>query len=365
MKNWIKATLSILVLLFFAIGLAACNAEESQFSPQEVVNAALKEADEQISYQAEYTMHFSSDEEDLSAKEWVSKDGKRRAEITSGNGKEKSIAVNDGEQLSVYDESSNTVNVMKFSSEDMAALTQQSPRKQAEQLLNMIKDTHDFTNKGEEKIAGRDTFHISAKAKDDKALIGDQEVWIDKENWMVLKSISSSNDLTLTQEYTNIDLDPKFEDNTFVLDYPEDATVEVMDEDSMAPDEVTMEEAREVLGSFYMVPENGTLVLEKITRMEGIEDRPEFSLDYQNGGMPAFSLIVFKQQSNTVDFGQLGNEEKITIRGVEGTKTDMNGFRTLDWQEDGLQYTIIIDNPELDFTEVEQYAEEMVPAEEA
>lgn len=362
--NWLKPSLSIMVLLFFAVGLAACTSEESQFSPQEVVNAALKEADETTSYYAEYTMHFSDDESDFSAKEWVSEDGKRRVEIASGDGDEQSIAINDGQQLSVYDQASNTVNIMKFSSEDQAALMQQSPRQQAEHLLKLIKDTHDFTNEADEKVAGRDTFHIVAKTKDDASLIGDQDIWIDKETWMVLKSVSKSAHTELTQEYTKIDFKPKLEEELFVLDFPEDATVEVMDDESYAPKEVSLEDVKESLGSYYQIPETDGLQLDRITVLEGIEDRPEYSFDYKRNDLPAFSLTVLKPLPNAVDFGQVGAEEELTIRGQQGTKMDSSGFRFMEWEEDVLQYNIILENPEIDFDEALTYLESMKLTEE-
>ena len=52
--NWWKGALSIGAMLFLSIGLAACNTGENQYSPQEVVNAALQEAQKPISYYGEF-----------------------------------------------------------------------------------------------------------------------------------------------------------------------------------------------------------------------------------------------------------------------------------------------------------------------
>ena len=295
----------------------------------------------------------------MKAKEWASADGKRRIEVESDNGAEQTIAVNDGKQMTMYDKASNTASIMKMNEEDIKLLSQQSPRQQAERLLKLIKDSHDLTVEGEEKIAIRDTYHIVAKAKDTKTLIGDIELWIDKETWMVLKSVSKSNQNVMTLEYTKIDYKPALEDDVFVLDIPEGTTVETVDENTYTPKEVTMEDAKETLGTFYKIPETDILKLASVTVDEGLNERQEFSFDYTKDGIPAFFVSVFKETASSVSFGGLEAEEDITIRGKKGTKIDSGDFRTLDWVEDGLRYSILLQNPEIGFEELEGYVEGM------
>ncbi|MEK3934435.1 outer membrane lipoprotein carrier protein LolA [Sporosarcina sp. FSL W7-1349] len=356
--NWIKPLSGISILLFFAIGLAACNTGESKFSPQEVLNTALQDADQPLAYYGEYTIKMNDDSSDIETKEWVAADGKRRIEMTFGNGAEQTITVNDGKHLSMYDKATNTAMIAEITEEDLNMLGQQSPRQQAERMLELIYDSHELSTGSEEVIAGRAAYHIIAKAKDSKTLIGDQEIWIDKETWIVLKSISESNELTMTQEYTKIDFAPELTDDLFVLKIPEGAAVEVIDEASMAPKEVTVEEVQEALGSYYQVPETEELKLSAIT-VDGLEERPEFSFDYTKNDIPAFSVTVFKEMPNVVSFGGIPNEEEITIRGKKGTKTESGNFRLLNWVEDGLRYSVILQNPELSFEEVEKYLNQM------
>ncbi|WP_432360041.1 LolA family protein [Sporosarcina sp. UB5] len=355
--KWIKPLVGISILLFFAIGLVACNAGENKFSPQEVINTALQDIDKPLAFYGEYTI--SDDSGDIEAKEWVAADGNRRIEITSNDGAEHSVAVNDGKSVSVYDKATNTAMIMEIVEDDMRALSQQSPRQQAEQMLELVKDSHELSTGGEEKIAGRSAYHIIAKAKDGSALIGDLEIWIDKNTWMVLKSVSKSNGLSMTLEYTKIDFKPVLSDDLFVLDIPEGAAVEVMDVASMSPKAVTVEEVKEALGLYYQIRETEELRLSAITVLEGLEERPEFSFEYTIDDIPAFSVTVFKEMSNVVDFGGVSNEEEITIRGKKGTKTVFGDFRMLNWVEDSLRYSIILHNPELGFEEVQRYLEQM------
>ncbi|MBB4825033.1 outer membrane lipoprotein-sorting protein [Sporosarcina luteola] len=357
--NWMKKTVSISAMLFFAAGLAACSSEDNQFSPQEVINEALKEANEPLEYYGEYVI--KSDEEDnIQTLEWVSSEGKRRIEMKSSDGDEMVTAVNDGKKLSLYDKASNTAMITEFNEEEMRPIIQRSPRQQAQELLDMVQDTHDFSVGKEEKIAGRDTYHIIAAAKDDKTLFGNIEMWVDKETWMVLKSISEGNGFTMKQEYTKIDYKPEITDDLFVLDIPEDATIETMDVESMMPKETTQEAVKKELGAFYQIPETEDLKLSQITVTEGFEGRQEFSFDYTLQDIPVFSVSVFKAMSDVTEFDGMPNEEKINIRGLEGIKTDSKGFRLVEWKENELQYNVLLeDNPEIGFEEVEAYLEGM------
>lgn len=358
--KWIKPIIAVSFLLVFAMGLAACNNEENKFSPQEVVNAALKEADEQIAFYGEFTMSMNDDEGDIYAKQWVAKDGKRRIEMTSEDGSEETVAVNDGTNMTMYDKASNTATIMAMSQEDMQLINQQTPQQQAKQLLELVKDSHDLSTVGSEKIAGRDTFHIKAKVKKDNTLIGDQEIWVDKETWMVLKSISHSTQLIMTQEYTKIEYDPVFEEGIFKLEIPENAEVEVLDEESMAPKEATLEEVKAELGKFHKIAETDEVKLSALTVMTGMEDRPEFSFDYSDAeGIPLFSVSVFKEMSNIVEFGGTTEEEAVTIRGKKGTKMESGDFRLLSWVEDGLAYSVFSTNPTIGFDEMLVHLEVM------
>ena len=360
MMKWIKPLLAISFLLVFAVGLAACNTEDNKFSPQEVVNAALKGADEQIDFYGEFTMKTNDDEGDFYAKQWVAKDGKRRIEMASADGTEETIAVNDGTNMTMYDKASNTATIMAMTEEDMQLISQQTPQQQAKQLLELVKESHDLSTLGSEKIAGRDTFHISAKAKKGNTLIGDQEIWVDKETWMVLKSISKSTKLVMTQEFTKIEYDPVFKEGIFTLEIPEGAEVETFDEESIAPKEATMEDVKATLGTFYMVAETDKMKLSSLTVMEGMEGRPEYSFDYANEeGIPLFSVSVFKELSNMVDFGAMGEEEQMTIRGQKGTKMESGNFRLLNWVEEGVVYSVILENPTISFDEVMAHLEAM------
>ncbi|MFD1928221.1 outer membrane lipoprotein carrier protein LolA [Sporosarcina siberiensis] len=357
--KWIKPTIAICVLLFFAVGVAACNSGEGEFSPQEVINTALKETDTPMSYYGEFTLQSNDDEGDYTAKEWVSKEGERRIEMTSVEGPEHMVVVNNGLNITMYDKASNSVQIMDMSEVDLHQISGQSPRQQAEKMLEMIKDSHELSIVGDEKIAGRDTYHISAKVKDTNTLFGDQELWVDKKTWMVLKSVSKSEQLVLTQEYTKIDFQHDLNKNVFVFDIPEGATVEAIDSESIAPKEATKEQVQEALGAYYQVPESNDLKLSTITFYEVLEERPEFSFDYMQNDIPAFSVTVFRETPDMESLDEMPNEDEIVIRGQKGSKLESGDFRLLNWEEAGLRYSVILENPMIEIDEVVKYLDDM------
>src|SRR5699024_974778 len=109
-------------------------------------------------------------------------------------------------------------------------LNQSTPKEQAMKLLEWITDTHELSSEGEEELIGRTTYHLKAKEKDPGTLLGDQEIWIDKETWIVLKMISKSGDDTSTITYTTIDFEADITDDIFVLDLPDDAQIQDLGE---------------------------------------------------------------------------------------------------------------------------------------
>lgn len=354
MKRWILVSAMMLV----GIILTACGTEKDLLSPKEVVNTMLQEADEPFSYYGEYTTVSNDDSEDYETKEWIRKDQKRRIELTSADNGEQLIIVNDGETVTMYDKVENTAMVMIMDEDDLDGLGNQTPREQAENMLDLMKDTHELSAGDDMEIAGRSTYHIIAKKKDEKALLGDMEMWVDKETWLPLKTKSNHAGNELTVEYTKIDYKMEMADELFTIDLPEDVVVEVLDEGDYEPEEVTIDDVKEELGSFYKLSEESGLELMKVTVLNGLEERPEFSMDYEKDGMSALSISVFKELPNVEDFG--GIEEEVVIRGKKATKMEMGDFRSLDWAEEGLRYVVLIENPEIGFDDVEQYLEEMI-----
>lgn len=347
------------------MGFAGCSSDGNQFAPEDVLTNALKQHNEvPFSYYSEVELKNYENEalvDHYFLKEWVDKDGKRRMEAEASDGGEKSIAVYDGHTLISYEPEENRAFVVE--GEESLALNQISPRQVAEQLLNMVKDTHEITLRGEETVAGRDTYRIQAEAKDQGALWGDQEVWIDKENWMVLKLVIHTGNTMIEMEYTKVELNSDISPDLFKLELPED--VQLMDLDELNQSEqVTLDEAAEQIGSpFLYFPETGGLTIEGIEmyRLEGEINRPEANLDYAQNGVPYLTLTVFPAPEDDGSTELFPGEEAIKVRNQEGTWMEMDHFRSLAWQEDGITYSILVHHPHLTKEELLSLTETMIP----
>lgn len=347
MKKVIYSAALVLTLV-----LGACSDPSVNYSPQEVIDQVLQDTTAVSSYIGEYKMDIG-DGDISTVKEWV-KDGKRRIELSSTTG-EHFIIVNDGKSVTMFDVKANTVHV--YESLEAESLPYQSPKEQAQVLLNMVEDTHTISVEDEEKIVGRDTYHIVAKSLEEKSLIGDMEIWVDKENWIILKTISSSGDVSMTTEYTAIDYKSEVEDTLFTLDIPQDATVETIDTDSYLPKQVTLEEAKATLGSFLVLKEENGIALTTVEDMN-VEDRPEFALVYTKEDNPFITLSVFEPTMSYTEFGGETSDE-VTIRGQKGEQIDMGAFRYVQWTEGKHQYGVILDDPDITFEEVYAMIENM------
>lgn len=349
--NWKKTLRAAGLVAALTFSLVGCNSE-TPYSPQEIIDQALQETKEPLTYYGEYTMDMGEVGGMAHVKEW-SKDGKRRIDMTTENG-EHFISVNNGSQIILYDVVEKTAQTMNYKEGDLDGL--QSPKDQAEILFNMVKNTHDVKIDGEEKIAGRNTYKVVAKAKNADTLMGDMEVWIDKKTWLTLKTVTNSAGSKMVTEYTKIDIDKKIDEAQFTLDIPDDVKIEEIT--AQEPEAVTLDVVKEQLGEFLMVPEGNGVALTTIQDMK-VEERPEFSLEYQKDEQPAFSVSVFKMTGSYTEFGGVQDEKPIEVRGKQGTYMELGEFLTISWQEKGYQYNIIRENPELSKEDLVAYANQM------
>lgn len=335
--------------LTLSLCLGACSATE-EYSPQEIINNAMQETSDISSYYAEYKVDLG-DGTAMTAKQWL-KNGKARSEVIDENG-EASIAINDGKQLTSYVTSEKTATVFDLGA-DTTGMLQPSLKEQMTSIYNLIKDTHEITYGDDAKIAGHDTYHLIAKAKDKDTLFGDMEFWIDKKTWMPLKSITTSGDVTSTTEYTKYEPNAKIDDELFVFELPDG--VELKHETIELPTNITLEEAKAKLDSFLILPEATGYTIDTIEDMHE-EETNEISINYVKNDAQQFSISIFEPAEPLTNI-----ESPITIRGIEGSADDL-GFPFLQWDENGLRYNVIFYNEDISHEQFVQLAEQMIVVE--
>ncbi len=334
------------VTLVLSLSLAACS-ETENYSPQEILNNAMQETADLSSYYAEYTMDLG-DGTIATAKQWT-KNNKIRTEVQESNG-ETSLAINDGKQIISYLSSEKTATVFDLNTGSEEYLMP-TLKEQVMSMYNLIKDTHEITFADDEKIAGHDTYHLIAKVKDKGTLFGDMEIWVDKKTWMPLKSTIVSGDITSTSEYTKYEPNTNIDDSVFVIDLPDDVIIQKETID--LPSQITLEEAKLLHESFLVVPESTGYTIDTIEDMH-VEDTNEIAFNYVKNDVLQFTLSIFKPAEPLTDI-----EEPITVRGIQGSLSDLTNFRFLQWEENGLRYNVIFENPDLSSDEFLEHAEKM------
>lgn len=363
-----KTTLTFLTILFVII-VSGCDSENSNYSPDKVINNALEEKESVGSYYAEAEMKLYENEEltlDGELKEWQFDDGRSRIESSNitkdeeEDFKTESIAVNDGELVTIYEKELNEV--ITIDDPELLSTETTSPKEQADIVLDMVKDTHDVELEGEEEMLDREVYHIVAKANESDALLGDQELWIDKENWFVLKTISHTGNTKVEAIYTLYEEDIDEDEDLFEIDIPEDATYTSMD-DVSNKEEVSLEEAVEVFGNtFYYFEETDELKINQIEMTAYMDDNGELEIDYNLDDTPYMTLSINENEVETDEEDDellFTGEEEVKIRGEQGLQMDMDYMQMLHWQEDGIGYTISIIDPDANVEEIIEKADDM------
>lgn len=340
--------------------LFACSEDDNHYSPDQVIKNTLEKTRELESYYAEIEMVTKEAGEvidEMKMKEWQGKDGKSRIETANPDGRDENIAVNDGNQVTTYIVDKNEA----FIIDEMEEINQQqSLKEQIHFYLNNIRKTHKIEVVGEEKVAGRDAQHFIATPKETGTLIGKQEGWIDQETWLLLKMTMMMGDTGVEMNYTKVEIDPDMSEDLFELDLPEDVIIQDV-EDSFENEIIDLTEVPESIGRDVLyLPEKDGLGISRVekTELKGEIERTEVQIDYEKDGKPYFSLFLFETPDSEEDM-DLFDEEAIEIRGEEGSLYEDSFMRLLSWQEDGISYSVDLEDEELRIEDFLDLAEEM------
>lgn len=357
MSNKLKVMIAALPLTLF---LFSCNQME-QFSPEKVITKALAVEDGLTYYgEAEMVMNELEELDGAVVKEWR-KNEKSRSEIEADG--QSIISVMDGKSMTFYEVEEKTALILE---DDSLAEFQMNPKEQVEMILDAVRDTHDIETVGEDTVAGRTVIHLVAKKKKgEKSLFGDQEFWVDKENWMVLKMKATTGDSQNIVQYTKIDFNAKVDDSIFQLDLPEDVVIKTMDDFESMEEEIDLKNIPNKMNSDVLyIPDSEEHRVGTITYLE-IEDEPTYSdvtIDYKKAdGFPLMTLTIQELENEADDemddFGDFA--EQVTIRDEKGVYVEFDDFRSVSWNEDGLSYSIDLINQKLTMEDVIEYTETM------
>lgn len=313
-------------------------------------------SDQEIqTYYAKGSMKFYDGDQltDQSSFEEYSDHGKRKI-VTVNHENQKSTTLNDGKKVLTFDEMTNTAYSYDLSDNDGLPIAK-TQREQLIDLFNSLSETHNYEITGEEKVSGRQAYKVAVTSKSKDSIVGDMELWVDQKSWFILKSKSISGDIRSETEYTEVDFSPTFSNETFTLHIPKDVEVTSMD-DMSETSQVSIEEAEKSLGQPFLLFQNDEFSIDSIelSKLKGELNLQNVSIYYKQNNMPAFTLSIFPTPP------EIGGEElgtKQTIRGVTGYF--MEDLSYIIWDEGGLSYSILIENPDISVSEMISMAEQM------
>lgn len=356
--NLLLNRMGFISICLVIISLFGCTEKVSEYTPENLINTVLSEPDipEPFYAEMEWIMNEKGNvTEHLLMKHWYDYDGKYRIEIENPTDGEQAITVNDGQSIIVYSVEDNEAFITNDS--ELFSMNQPSFKEQANYLLEAILETHTVEVVGEEKIAGRQTHHLVATAKEDDILLGNQELWIDKKNWMVLKQINNSGDMTLEMVYKTIDFRKKMPAELFTLDLPKN--VQIHYESDLDGRTVSLEEA--IIGMdkpFLYFRETNDLKIANIQFSEHDEEQ-QLVFDYEKNGLPFLELTVYEMDIELFDeLSELMDGEPIQVRGHKGYYSG-GSIRMVEWMEEDLTYSVVFVDPNLTLEQFNELTEDM------
>ena len=357
----------IAIILLSSMLMTACSINnQSSILSEDILVYAIEANEDITSYYMESKITIYEDDEiidEMNTKEWFSStDGKVRSRVESiSDSGEISISTNNGEEIIIYDEKTNMASIATVTEEMANSMVNNSSKKQTMNILETIKETHNIENLGEIEMNGMKVYHLKGTPKNENSITGEQELWIDMETWNIVKLINSGLGSKIELEVLKFDTSPDIDESLFVQDIPENAEVTDIDETIMEEEIATIEELTEEMGkSLLYVPESLGYELRQIRLYKFNNDDldDEATQEYFKDGVKKFNIFVIKQKIDVSERELLPGEKEIEIRGVKGYVLD-DFMRRISFAQDGIQYTLHIEDDSMDIDEAIEIIEDM------
>ncbi|AKB76861.1 hypothetical protein MSHOH_0378 [Methanosarcina horonobensis HB-1 = JCM 15518] len=265
-------------------------------------------------------------------------------------GEEEVAAVSDGKFVWSYDPRTNTVTKIELPEE---------PLLKGSDYVRLIEDFLNETNVsilGVEEVDGRSAYVLEAEPETEKEgyrLVSRTKMWVDKETWMALRyeMYDSKENLVIEVEMRDLEVNTGIPDSEFEFEVPEGAEIRVLDleEDFKAPEELSLEEARQRASFEILVPEyvpegyvlNHTMVYDNYETATGGQGSETAILNYQRGD-ESFQIAQTIYESKPEQNAMLTQmAENVSINGKEGKYIDAFGdLKILKWNLGELEMSL-------------------------
>ncbi len=340
------------ILLLSLLILQGCSV--NTISGNEVM-ASILDVDESATSYYMKTAYEGYENKPFTMKEWRMADGRYRVEMYEGETLAfESVFSGDNHVMVDYEEEQ----ILVYDATETAEYWTRSPKGSMTQMLHAMHDHYDITVREEKEVLGREVFVLDMKSRNMEK--DEMEIWVDKENWVILKMDFKFEEDWMTSEAIEFELRPKVDAELFTVD-------ESLDFDELSLGEISsnetidLEEAKRQASFSFLTPIDGYQVHEASTYPRQ-DDEVGINLTYSDEeGKILFSYEFFKRSDPLVKV--FGNEQEIKIRKTEGLMIWDETLNMVAWQEDGIQYSFYPEAP-LTKDEVVEIIEEMKVVEE-
>lgn len=352
--------------LAISILLSGCaETVQTATSPNEIISNAIEKSETNQTYYMKSRMKIYENKKlinNAEIEEWHNKKEHSVKYISKSKNGHVSKSVSDGENIIFYSKADGKREAFKMESSSGGM----GPLKgsQKENMMTVLKDlkkSHHIEMAGQGEITKRGTYHIQATPKDKGTFTGNVEFWMDKETWLPLKMITHSGDMKVVFKATQVNYSPDFNKDTFTIDIPHD--VEIKDFKAINPTKtVNMAKAQKALEQPFLKVNTKAYELQKIelTKLESAE-HTEITLRYRKKNVPQFTISVFPTPGQgKTDDSFFDGEETILIRDNIKASYMKEPIYSVMWDENGLRYSMLIDNPKLKRNEVIEILNDMI-----
>ncbi len=339
-----KKTRYLLLVLALALGLTACSGKKE--SAESILEKAIEREEKIVSQYSKNKILAENPETEVKdqviLEEWISfADGKTRRRTETKKGDFKSIAVSNEDGSMSYQEEDNTLYKTK--------VTNQSGKTRILEELLFLKDGQPKPV-GQEKLGDNEVYHIGYQDQGSS-----MDIYISKEDYRVLKTVNTVDKTAVTVEIVETKDNLDLSDEIFILDYPEDAKVVDADEKPYNIIEIRREDIKEKFGQdvLFFGDKFKPAYINYVEFKESGEKA--INVGYVKEDKPFFDVNIVEEKEIEID--ETVNKP-VTIRGQKGYIME-GEIRLITFYDSGLQYGVLIIDPEITIEEVIEEIEAM------
>ncbi len=330
-----KMIVAAIGTICFLLMISGCQAQRT--SGSDIITNILNADQDGVSYFLESKYDDIGDEL-FTTKEWRFSDGRFRMEMYE-DGLLQTTSVFDGKELLFVDHDEKELTI--FDSGTIPELIGLSPREQTILMIETMYDHYELEVAGNEKLLGRDVFVLELNSK-----TGQEDrmtIWVDKQNWIMLKTSMDYLGETIVTEPLQFELDPEVDKTMFEIENREQYTI-LTEDDFGSSAEVTLEGAAEQLQESLLIPA-GPYVFSKAEVFSSDEDHDFYYISFvDEKEVPAFSYSLQKADSGDGFSELLSAGETITLRNTEAKILWEGIVKSIMWQENGHLYMFSVES---------------------